>query len=89
MAFDYDNCNRPTRYSDPEGSGRYWHFEYDLRGNLTKRYHDFYTSSWMTYDWDAQDRLTKVYRNDTGATIEYKYDHAGRQSAIPACMPNG
>jgi RHS repeat-associated protein len=81
VVYEYSARNELTRYSDPEGSGKYWVCEYDLRGNRTKWRHTFWTDSWYSYGWDAQDRLTKVYSNSNAKTTEYKYDHAGRRAA--------
>jgi RHS repeat-associated protein len=81
VVYEYSARNELTRYSDPEGTGRYWVCEYDLRGNRTKGRHTFWTDSWYSYEWDAQDRLTKVYSNSNTKTTEYKYDHAGRRAA--------
>jgi RHS repeat-associated protein len=80
VVYEYSARNELTRYSDPEGTGKYWVCEYDLRGNRTKWRHTFWTDSWYSYEWDAQDRLTKVYSNSNTKTTEYKYDHAGRRA---------
>jgi YD repeat-containing protein len=39
VVYEYSARNELTRYSDPEGSGKYWVCEYDLRGNRTKWRH--------------------------------------------------
>ncbi len=48
-------------------------FEYDLRGNLTKR-------GSTEYYWDAQDHMTKVVAPG-GTATQYKYDLMGRRIA--------
>ena len=77
----YSPRNELTSIQDPYPGSNYWRFEYDMRGNLTKKYHTYYTSSWYTYAWDAQDRLTKVVNNPSSKTVELKYDLYGRRAA--------
>jgi RHS repeat-associated protein len=79
--YTYDkvgNRNRPPwTYSDrnellSSGSAT---FTYDLRGNRTTRVEGAVT---WTYEWNAEDQLTRVLSNGT-EVARYKYDPLGRR----------
>jgi len=82
MVFEYSPRNELIRYSDPEGSNNYWILEYNLRGNLTKKYHTVY-DVYNAYEWDSQDHMTKTvgHSGQTTNTTEYNYDLLGRRVA--------
>jgi RHS repeat-associated protein len=50
-------------------------WSYDLAGNLVD-------DGQRTYTWDAEQRLVKITRNDTGATSEFTYDGLGRRVSV-------
>ncbi len=74
----YDDMNRPESVRDKEG--RVSSREYDLAGNVTAEI--FPTGETASYEYDRENRLTKVRRmaeggEEAGIVIDYTYDPAG------------
>ena len=49
-------------------------YSYDSAGNLKSK------SDGTTYNWDYENRLTKVVLPGTGGTVSFKYDAFGRRA---------
>jgi len=77
MLFEYSARNELVRLSDTF-IGEDELFEYDLRGNLTRRYYESGSPA-TNYYWSADDKLTTAVRS--GTTVQYKYDLLGRRVA--------
>ena len=82
--YEYSPRNELTTTTWTGWSNVVTRYEYDLRGNLTKKYDAAYPNDYYTsYSWDSQDHLRKVARKTWGLvqTVEYKYDLLGRRVA--------
>jgi len=85
LTYTY-SCNGLGQLSDVRwvaggGEDHFWTYSYDENGNLTEKErnveHEVVYETW-TYNWDAQDRLVRVEKDDKTQAdedrkVEYKY----------------